>query len=67
MIQDDVLINDWHVVARSEDVPEGELLAVKLLDEDIVLWRAKAKPLPGRTSASTGAPACRSEKLKMNC
>jgi len=43
MIQDDVLINDWHVIARSEDVPDGELLAARLLDEDIVLWRIKGE------------------------
>lgn len=43
MIQDDVLINDWHVVARSADVPYGELLAARLLYEDIVLWRANGE------------------------
>jgi len=43
MIQDDVLINDWHVVACSKDVLDGELLAARLLDEDIVLWRTKGE------------------------
>nr|BBH88541.1 chlorophyll a oxygenase [Thermosporothrix sp. COM3] len=36
---DTVLANDWHVVARSEDVTSEKPLAVKLLGEDIVLWR----------------------------
>ena len=39
MLNDPVLLNDWHVVARVEDVPEGRPVAVRLLDEDLVLWR----------------------------
>lgn len=33
------LRNQWHVVARSADVPEGQPLAVRLLGVDLVLWR----------------------------
>jgi phenylpropionate dioxygenase-like ring-hydroxylating dioxygenase large terminal subunit len=39
---DSVLFNDWHVVARSEDVKSGRLMAAKLLDRDLVLWRNQA-------------------------
>ena len=39
MLNDPVLLNDWHVVARVEDVPEGRPVAVRLLEEDLVLWR----------------------------
>lgn len=39
MIDDPVLINDWHVVARSADVAEGQVRAARLLGEDLVLWR----------------------------
>lgn len=39
MLKDPVLLNDWHVVALSSQLAEGKLLAVRLLDEDIVLWR----------------------------
>lgn len=39
MLNDPVLLNDWHVVAYTSDVEEGKPLAVRLLDEDIVLWR----------------------------
>lgn len=39
MVNDIVLKNDWHVVARSEDLLPGKVLAVRLLGEDIVLWR----------------------------
>lgn len=39
MLTDPVLLNDWHVVAYAPDLPEGQPRAVRLLDEDIVLWR----------------------------
>ncbi|HEY9882197.1 MAG TPA: Rieske 2Fe-2S domain-containing protein, partial [Thermosynechococcaceae cyanobacterium] len=40
MVDDPVVINDWHPVARSEDVQKGALLPVHLLEEDLVLWRS---------------------------
>lgn len=40
MIADPVLLNDWHVVARSEDIPEGAVRPARLLEEDLVLWRS---------------------------
>jgi phenylpropionate dioxygenase-like ring-hydroxylating dioxygenase large terminal subunit len=39
MINDMILSNDWHVVARSQDLPPGKVLTVRLLGEDLVLWR----------------------------
>lgn len=36
---DSVLLNDWHVIARSEDIKCGTLTSAKLLDTDLVLWR----------------------------
>ncbi len=39
MIDDPILVNDWHVVARSVDVVEGEIRCARLLGEDLVLWR----------------------------
>lgn len=39
MLNDPVLLNDWHVVAYAPDVPEGKPVGVRLLDEDLVLWR----------------------------
>jgi phenylpropionate dioxygenase-like ring-hydroxylating dioxygenase large terminal subunit len=39
MIEDPVLLNDWHPIAKSSDVPEASILAAKLLDEDLVVWR----------------------------
>jgi len=40
MIDDPVLIDDWHPVARLEDLGDGRPLAVRLLGEDVVVWRA---------------------------
>jgi phenylpropionate dioxygenase-like ring-hydroxylating dioxygenase large terminal subunit len=39
MLTDPVLLNDWHVVAYAPELPEGQPRAVKLLDEDLILWR----------------------------
>jgi len=39
LIEDSVLTNDWHPVARSSNVPEASIRAARLLDEDVVLWR----------------------------
>lgn len=39
MIEDRVLLDDWHVVLRSSDLPEGELRKARLLGEDMVVWR----------------------------
>ena len=40
MVDDPIVVNDWHPVARSEDVPAGGLLPICLLEEELVLWRA---------------------------
>ena len=39
MIEDQILLNDWHPVARSSDIPEGSILAARLLGEDLIAWR----------------------------
>lgn len=36
---DPVLLQDWHVVGRADALPERGILAVRLLGEDVVLWR----------------------------
>jgi len=35
MIDDPVLLNDWHVVARSSDAGAGRVLAARLLGQDL--------------------------------
>lgn len=42
-ITDPVLTNDWHVLARSSDLAEGEVKPARLLGEDVVLWRGEGK------------------------
>jgi phenylpropionate dioxygenase-like ring-hydroxylating dioxygenase large terminal subunit len=39
--KDPLLYNDWHVVARSSDVPEGSVGRARVLGEDLVLWRER--------------------------
>jgi phenylpropionate dioxygenase-like ring-hydroxylating dioxygenase large terminal subunit len=41
MIDDPVLLNDWHVVARLSDVDKGAARPVRLLEHDLVLWRSE--------------------------
>ncbi|HLZ61868.1 MAG TPA: aromatic ring-hydroxylating dioxygenase subunit alpha [Ktedonosporobacter sp.] len=48
MINDSVLLNDWHVVAYAPDLQEGKPMGVRLLEEDIVLWRVDKKVLAWR-------------------
>jgi phenylpropionate dioxygenase-like ring-hydroxylating dioxygenase large terminal subunit len=38
MIDDPVLINDWHPVATFQDLVEKKVLGVRLLEEDVVVW-----------------------------
>ena len=40
MIDDPVLIDDWHPVARVDDLAGGGPIGVRLLGEDVVVWRA---------------------------
>jgi phenylpropionate dioxygenase-like ring-hydroxylating dioxygenase large terminal subunit len=37
--QDPVLLNDWHVVAVSEDIAPEQLVPITLLERDLVAWR----------------------------
>ena len=42
MIDDPVLVNDWHPVASVDQLAGGGPLGARLLGEDIVLWRSGA-------------------------
>ncbi len=37
--QDEVLLNDWHVIAFSSELPSEKLMPVTLLERDLVAWR----------------------------
>ncbi|HMN26866.1 MAG TPA: aromatic ring-hydroxylating dioxygenase subunit alpha [Caldilineaceae bacterium] len=45
MLNDPILINDWHAVARSQELTDGAVLAVRLLAQDLVLWRHQGQAL----------------------
>ena len=45
MINDSILINEWHIVARSEDVTAGNLKPARVLGEDVVIWRQNGQAL----------------------
>lgn len=40
MIQDPILLNDWHPVYRSDALIQGKPQSVRLLGEDLVVWRS---------------------------
>jgi phenylpropionate dioxygenase-like ring-hydroxylating dioxygenase large terminal subunit len=42
-LNDPRLVDDWHPVARSEDILEGGLARAQLLSEDLVIWRVGGK------------------------
>jgi phenylpropionate dioxygenase-like ring-hydroxylating dioxygenase large terminal subunit len=39
MLNDPVLLNDWHVVAQASDFHPGEVRSARLLGVDLVVWR----------------------------
>ena len=43
MIDDPVLVNDWHPVASLAQLEVANILGVRLLGEDLVIWRAGEK------------------------
>lgn len=40
MIDDPVLINDWHPVATAAQLREQQVMGVRLLEENVVVWQA---------------------------
>lgn len=40
MVEDRTVLDEWHAVARTADLVPGRLVAVRLLEEDLVLWRS---------------------------
>jgi len=40
---DKILLDDWHVVANSLDIVNGDKLATQLLGQDILIWRSKGE------------------------
>lgn len=44
MIQDKLLLDDWHVVATTEQLTHTPVLGTRLLGEDIVVWQSPTGP-----------------------
>jgi phenylpropionate dioxygenase-like ring-hydroxylating dioxygenase large terminal subunit len=42
MLDDPVVVNDWHVVARASEIGPGGVKAARLLGREVVLWRNAA-------------------------
>ena len=42
MITDRSVLDEWHAVARASDLVPGRLIPVRLLEEDLLLWRSSA-------------------------
>ena len=40
MTDDQVMLNDWHVVANAGEVTDGKIVATQLLERDLLLWRS---------------------------
>ena len=45
MIESNALHNEWHVVHRSRDLVDGDVKAVRLLGQDLVLWRSAGRAM----------------------
>ena len=43
MIADEAIRSEWHVAYRSRDLDEGAIRPVRLLGEDLVLWRSAGR------------------------
>ncbi len=41
-VDDPIVLNDWHALARSQALESGGLLTARLLGQDLVLWRSKS-------------------------
>jgi len=45
MVNERLLLDDWHPVARSDALAEGKVMGARLLGEDLVLWRSGGQAL----------------------
>ncbi len=43
MIDSEALRNEWHVVYRSHDLSDGDVRPVRLLGQDLVIWRSNGQ------------------------
>ncbi|MGV0026491.1 aromatic ring-hydroxylating dioxygenase subunit alpha [Phormidesmis priestleyi] len=58
-VHDRVLLDDWHPLARSQDLKPGTLLRSRLMETDLVLWR-------GETTLSAWEDRCPHRSVKLS-
>ena len=66
MIDDPILLHDWHAVAQTAEVA-GQPMPVRLLDHDLVLWRSGMECTLGMIFVSTGARSFLRGELPNDC
>ena len=42
-ISDPILLNEWHPLLASADLPDGKPVAARVLGQDVVLWRCQGR------------------------
>ncbi len=48
VLNDPVLANDWHVVAKSQDLSDKQIISARILGEDVVLWKVDGQIMAWR-------------------
>lgn len=43
---DPVLLNEWHIVTKAEDIKQGSITPARLLGENIIIWRGHSPDSP---------------------
>lgn len=43
---DSILVNDWYIVCKTGDIQPGNIRPVRLLGEDIIVWRGNSPQAP---------------------
>jgi len=54
MIDDPILINDWHPLCRADAVAPGGVIRARLLGEDLVVWRPQSLGAPEHDTNENG-------------
>ena len=62
MVNDSVISNEWLIAATSEELPENKLVPIRLLEQNIVLWRSN-----GVVHALNDRCSHRGTRLSLGC
>jgi phenylpropionate dioxygenase-like ring-hydroxylating dioxygenase large terminal subunit len=67
MIDDSILINDWHPVMQSQDLKQGIVKSTHLLGEDLVLWRHHEQIIASPDQCSHRGAKLSLGRIENNC